>query len=34
MDVQNLNEIEAIEFDGFTVPLGSGETSERSEIPE
>lgn len=30
----DLNEIEAIEFDGFTVPFGSGETSETEEIPE
>ena len=28
VDVQDLNEIEAIEFDGFTVPFGSGEAAE------
>lgn len=30
----DLNEIEAIEFDSFTVPFNSGETSETEEIPE
>lgn len=32
--VQDLDEIEAIEFDGFTVPLNSGETDNTEEIPE
>lgn len=32
--VIDLNEIEAIEFDGFTVPLNSGETDNTEEIPE
>lgn len=34
VNVQDLDEIEAIEFDGFTVPLNSGETDNTEEIPE